>query len=215
MNNLNILGIIPARANSKGVLHKNIKLLNDKPLISYTINSANNAKKLSDFVITTDSEIILKHFGGIKRPDNLAEDDTPMMPVIEHTLTEYEKINGKVDAICLLQPTSPLRTSDDINSAIDIFSKIIISKNNKSLYSGYYINVKKQEEIFNKKLNIAHFQRNGAIFIATRDLILKENKLWDNNVFKFEMPQCRSIDIDTYDDFNFVEILIKGGILEK
>jgi CMP-N-acetylneuraminic acid synthetase len=215
MNSLNILGIIPARANSKGVLHKNIKLLDDKPLISYTINSANNSRKLSDFVITTDSEIILKHFGGIKRPDDLTQDDTPMMPVIKHTLTEYEKINGKVDAICLLQPTSPLRTSDDIDSAIDIFSKLIISKSNKSLYSGYYINIKNQEKVFNKKLNIKHFQRNGAIFIATRDLIVNEGKLWDKNVFNFEMPAWRSVDIDTYEDFTFVEILLKGGALGK
>lgn len=215
MNNLKILGIIPARANSKGVYKKNVKPLNGKPLIQYTIESASNSKELTDFVITTDSQEILNKFGGMERPESLAQDNTPTIDVVRYTLTQYEKINGEINAVCLLQPTSPLRTCDDIDSAINIFKNLIVSNTNKCLYSGYYISIKKPDKIFDKKLNVSHFQRNGAIFLATRDLIMEKCVLWDKSVFNFEMPAWRSIDLDTYEDFTFAEILLKGGALGK
>lgn len=197
-----ILGIIPARAGSKGIPKKNLYELNGNPLIYYTIEAAMESN-LDEFIISTDDEEIIKLYGGSMRPDHLAADDTPMLPVIKHCIEEYEEINGRVDAICLLQPTSPLRTKDHINEALELF------KGESSLYSGYKMGIKTRDKVYDKHKVGPHFQRNGAIFICTRELIFQD-KLWDEFVVEYEMPKSVSVDIDDMDD-----MYVAGCILEN
>jgi CMP-N-acetylneuraminic acid synthetase len=205
-----ILGIIPARAGSKGIKDKNNHLLNEMPLIEYTVDVVCHSCLRNSYVITTNDENILKRHEGccelIRRPHELCEDDTPMFPVIQHAINIHEKYTCRyVDAICLLQPTSPLRTTKDIDRAISIYD-------GTSLYSGYYMRIKTKDKLDSKN-NPRHFQRNGAIFIASRELI-EQGKLWDENVIEFEMPFSRSIDIDTMEDMFIAESLIKNGGLK-
>ena len=201
------LGIVPCRAGSKRIPSKNMYPLNGIPLYEYTIKAALDSK-LDDVVISSDSfNYVHKLCKFIVRPKELARDDTPMLPVIQDVIETYEIAYGKkVDVVCLLQPTSPLRTAEDINSAIDLFNKQSAS----SLVSGYYMGLK--TSVPYDKHAPKHFQRNGAIFLTTRDLI-QQGKMWDDYVLKYEMPFSRSIDIDEPDDMRLAEALIRGGIL--
>lgn len=120
-----ILGIIPARGGSKGIPDKNIKQIAGKPLIAWTIAQAKESRLLDRTIISTDSEKIAqtaKEYGGdvpFMRPSELAEDTTPMYPVLQHALQEMEKIlKRKIDIIVLLDPTSPTRQAEDIDACI-------------------------------------------------------------------------------------------------
>jgi N-acylneuraminate cytidylyltransferase/CMP-N,N'-diacetyllegionaminic acid synthase len=213
-----ILGIIPARAGSKGIQHKNTYPVYDGtgrvPLIDYTIKTA-QLSNLDDYCITTDIPgLPCKSTRSIKnlylRPYKLCLDDTPMIPVIQYAIEEYEyKNDKKVDAVCILQPTSPLRHYMDVNRAIGAFKE----SGSDSLYSGYYMGIKYKDKTYDKHQEKPHFQRNGAIFIAFRELI-NQGKLWSDIAVEFEMPKSRSIDIDDMDDMFIAESLIKNGVVK-
>lgn len=209
-----MLGIIPARSGSKGIPNKNIYPLCGKRLIDYTIDVAVKSK-LDDIILTTDIPELLgvfeQRFVTIQRPNELCQDDTEMIYVIQNAIEYYEKAkNINIDSICLLQPTSPLRTIKDIDTNIDFFKQYDIS----SIYSGYNFKFKKPDKVFDKYNSTSYFQRNGAIFIAKRKLI-EQDVLWDYEVKQYEMPVSRSIDIDTMEDMFIAESLIKNGVLEK
>ena len=109
-----VLGIIPARGGSKGVLRKNIRDLAGKPLIAYSIGSAKNSQYLTDFVVSTDDQEIAdvaRSFDAevMMRPAHLAEDKTPMLPVLQHTLAQMEQKNGcQYDFIMILQSSEKM-----------------------------------------------------------------------------------------------------------
>lgn len=196
-----MLGIIPARKGSKGIIDKNIKNMCGKPLIQWTIDAV---KGIMPVIITTDYE---HDFGieKIKRPDYLCKDDTPMLPVIQHAIKEYEKYHfGKVTSVCLLQPTSPLRLQEDIDSCI--FLHVMKCK---PVMSGYSLQIKEDGKVFDKHKVGYHFQRNGAIFIATRKMI-DNGEVFNQYSLRYEMPFSRSIDIDSDDDWFVAESILKN-----
>jgi CMP-N-acetylneuraminic acid synthetase len=201
-----ILTIIPARSGSKGILNKNIFPICGKPLIEYTIDAVENSRIDHRYIISTDS--YLNYNNSIVRPSHLATDDAKAIDVMKHALDKYDSIF--IDSVCYLQPTSPLRTAEDINSAIREFQITGAS----SLYSGYYMGIKHKDKTYDKHQQKPHFQRNGAIFLARKELI-RQGKIWDENVIEFEMPKERSIDIDDMSDMFIAESLIKNGVLEK
>ncbi|HEX2639627.1 MAG TPA: acylneuraminate cytidylyltransferase family protein, partial [Pyrinomonadaceae bacterium] len=120
------LGIIPARGGSKGVPRKNIKLLCGKPLLAYTAESALAAKRLTRVILTTeDPEIaaVGEKLGldiPFMRPADLAHDNTPTLPVVVHAVETLEQMGETYDAVCLLQPTNPLRRPEEIDGCIDL-----------------------------------------------------------------------------------------------
>src|SRR5690606_35310248 len=123
---MKVLGIIPARGGSKGVPGKNIRPLNGKPLIVYTIEAA-LASRLTDVIVSTDDDAIAnvaREAGAnvpFRRPAELSGDSARSIPVAQHALKFMEEVNNTVyDAIMLLQPTAPFRTVEDINCALDI-----------------------------------------------------------------------------------------------
>jgi CMP-N-acetylneuraminic acid synthetase len=126
---MRVLGLIPARGASKGVPRKNIRMLCGRPLLQYTAASALAARHLSKVVLTTDDDEIAevgRQCGlevPFKRPAALAEDVTPMMPVVLHALDVLESGGDHFDAVCLLQPTNPLRQSADIDGAVELFER--------------------------------------------------------------------------------------------
>jgi CMP-N-acetylneuraminic acid synthetase len=221
--NIYILGIIPARGGSKGIPMKNLFPLNGMPLIQYTITEAKKSS-LSDVIVTTDSDLIAvyahKSLGNskcIKRPPELAMDDTKMIDTIKHAVECYER-HQKVDAVMILQPTSPLRSVDDIESAITHFQ----SKEHDSLISvceGIHPIKSYDQELtpfcdqdipYDKHIHKC-YTRNGAIFITRRDL-LDQNKLTGERPAFLNMPKVRSIDIDDYEDLTIVDALLKRGV---
>ena len=127
MNDIKILAVIPARGGSKGITNKNIIDIGGKPLIKYTINAALKSTMLTHCIVSTDSDEIAniaKSCGALvpfKRPENLSNDKALSLPVIQHSLKFMEaKYSFQYDLVIMLQPTTPLRLTKDIDNAINI-----------------------------------------------------------------------------------------------
>ncbi len=119
---MRVLGIIPARSGSKGIPRKNVRRLAGKPVLAYTAESARAAASLTRLLLSTDSAEIaeLGRRLGVEapflRPPELARDDTPMVPVLQHAVRFLEEEGQIFDAVCVLQPTCPLRRPDEIDA---------------------------------------------------------------------------------------------------
>ena len=226
----NILCTICVRSGSKGVKNKNIKKIKGKPLIYYTLNQAIKSKLFNNIVISTDSEKILeyskkeKNIDRIKRPKNLAKDDSPKIPVIRHCLIEMEKrYKKKYDLIFDLDVTSPLRKIYDLKKALN---KMIRNKSD-NLFS---VCLSKRNPYFNavefKKNNIKPiknlmqqitsrqnapvvYDMNASIYIWKRKTLLNSNTVFQKRTSIYIMPEERSLDIDTPLDFKIVEFLLR------
>lgn len=207
-----ILGIIPARGGSQGIIDKNIHLLCGKPMIEYTINAADKST-LDDWFVFTDKYTQYRTYGIVRPPEMAGGGKDSIYIWLPYCVEEYEKITGNhVDVIMILQPTSPLRIAQDITKAIECFydnQAIDVD----SLYSGYYFPLKTKDKRHNKACDKPHFQRNGAIFILKPEL-LKQNKIWSSEAIEFCMPKTRSIDVDDMEDMYMCESIIKNGGLD-
>ena len=196
---MDILGIIPARGGSKGVVRKNVVPLCGKPLLGYTCEAASGSKILTRTVLSTDDKEIAetgRSFGievPFMRPAELAQDETPTVPVLQHTIRELEKDGQKYDAICLLQPTSPLRTSrmiDDacqkfIESDCDTLLSVLelsachhpdwaLLMDDKGLI--HWVSGKSEPPPRRQELAPA-YHREGSIYIVKTELLMKKNTL--------------------------------------
>lgn len=225
----NFLGVIPARSGSKGVKQKNVRKVAGKPLLEHTIEHAKNSKKLTDFLVSTDSEeyaTLARECGApvpFIRPAELATDTALTVDVLEHAIKIYEQTNNiSVDAIVLLQPTTPCRIPSDIDKAIERFESF---ENPTSLISCYNVTeeahpnhmYKKKGEYFEPLVRSAPrrrqefesvYLRNGAIYIASKELISKEKKLYTSHPICYEMPRSRSINIDESIDLKLAEFFL-------
>jgi len=226
-----ILGIIPARLNSKGIFKKNIRLLAGKPLIAYSIETALKSKYLERVIVSTDSEEIARiarKYGAevpFIRPKKLAQDNTPMIDVVIHAFNFIKTIEYyEPEWIVLLQPTSPLRTADDIDNAIELAIKhnadsvvsVCECESNshpywlKKIENGKlvsFIKTKKKYPI--RQLLPVVYRLNGAVYIVKSQILKKFKSLYGRNTIPYIMDPTRSIDIDTPLDFKFAEFLIK------
>ena len=224
----NILVVIPARGNSKGLLNKNIKLLNGKPLIYYTIEAARDVFKDFQICVSTDSKKIksVVEKTGLTipflRPSNLAEDNSSQREVILHAIEYYEKEKDfEIDYIVLLQPTSPLRSSRDIINALKLYSKNIdmIASVKETTSNPYYVLFEEDKKKFLKKVKKSNFvtrqscpkvwELNGAIYIINKKSIVNSEMNKFKKKKKYVMNNYSSIDIDNILDFKIAELLIK------
>jgi len=227
-----ILCTICARGGSKGVKNKNIRELNGKPLIAYTVEQAKMSKLFEHIVVSTDSDDIAniaKSYGAevfFKRGKKLASDTAGKLDVIKDAFVRSEKYyNKKFEYLVDLDVTSPLRSVEDIINAFKQFK----SNNNSNLItampsrrSPYFniVEVDKEGKVhLSKKLDTAILRRqdspktydmNASIYIWKREAILNENTIFLENTGLYIMPEERSIDIDSELDFKFVEFLLKG-----
>lgn len=222
---MNICTIITARGGSKGIPRKNIKLLNKKPVISYSIE-ASTKNNLVTYVTTEDDEIakISREYGAkvINRPQELAKDDSTSVDVILHALHHLEKKGTLPDFFVLLQPTSPLRTKEDVKNAIDLFiakdcdalisvceidhtSMLSLKIENKFLVptcDETFLNTRRQELP-------TYYSANGAIYITTPESLRKRKTFYPTKTIPYIMPKERSVDLDTPFDFKLAEFLLK------
>ena len=231
-----VIAIIPARGGSKGLPGKNIKAMNGKPLIWYTINSAKKSKFVDKIIVSTDdNEVakISKKYGAeipFMRPKELARDDSLAIDNYIYTIDRLnKKFNYGIVEFIILQPTSPLRTSLDIDTAIQIFeekkadSVISISEvihppiwskriDEKGILRNYFnieIGNKNRQEI--KKV----YMPNGAIFVFKFSLLKEKYSYYSDKTYPYVMPLERSIDIDSKLDFEFAEYLLKKNARNK
>lgn len=225
-----ILGVITARGGSKGIPHKNIKELAGKPLIVYTIKAAQKSKYLTRCIVSTDDQEIAdiaRDYGAdvpFLRPQELARDSSTSIDVVKHALN-WLKDNRKeqYDYLMILQPTSPLRTGDDIDQCI----KKIVDTNTDSVMSMVELedmSLKKLKKINNdiilpyieeegkfssrrqdlKKI----YKRNCAIYLTKTEFILK-NDLFGKVSRPYIMPIERSVDVNKSIDFKIAEFFLE------
>lgn len=232
---MRILGTICARGGSKGVKNKNIKLLQGKPLIAYSIEILKAWGKANRIVCSTDSEEIKKianEYGAetpFTRPKKLATDDADKLGVLKHLLNfceEEDKI--EYDYIVDLDPTSPIRTVKDIDKAFNIlynsdaYNIFSVYKAHKNPYfnmvelneNGYAHLSKKPEMTITARQNAPIvYSMNASIYIYKRQFLLETSTIFSNKTKIYEMPDI-SIDIDTQIDFNYIEFILERGIFK-
>ncbi len=226
-----ILATICCRGGSKGVPGKNIKPLNGKPLIAYTIESAKQSRYINELIISTDDSAIAdiaRSYGAnvpFMRPANLASDTASKWPVFIHAVETYEQLTGNtVDYLVDLDVTVPLKTYQDIDGAIQM---ALQNPDTDVVITGYepernpYFNMMEIGED-----GFASIVKKGSKPIVRRQdapkvysltpaaYVIKKSALyayehWSNAKCKiFEMPRERAVDIDTEIDFKIVEFLI-------
>lgn len=220
---MRILGIIPARGGSKGIPQKNIKNFNGKPLISWTIETALQCPLISETIVSTESQEIAdiaKSYGArvpFMRPSELAKDSTPGIEPVLHAIQQLPEY----DWILLLQPTSPLRTTDDICGIINLIkdkkesSAVSVSEAIAHPYWTYTLKNGKLQNIFNNEIALLRqdlppaYILNGALYLVSRNFLETNRTFKDESTLAYVMPRHRSVDIDDIDDWHFAEYLIK------
>ena len=230
---MEILGIIPARGGSKGIPQKNIALLNERPLIAYTIEAAHRSKLISRCILSSDSiEIIsiCKELGlevPFVRPNDLSTDDTPALPVIQHAVNWLQHHENYVpDYIVLLQPTSPLRTSDHIDQALeklinsdaDSIVSVVKVPHNFNPYSimkcendHLYHFLEYDENKNMRQMKPIFYGRNGAaIYAFSLKCLIEKNSIYGDSILPFEMEKEVSIDIDDQFDLSVCEWMLRN-----
>jgi CMP-N,N'-diacetyllegionaminic acid synthase len=220
INKKKILAIVPARMGSKRIKKKNfVEVFEGLTLLDFTYRSIIGSKYIDNAILSSDSKKILdlgKKIGFnhvALRPKNLSKDLTPSELVVNHVLTNTKK---KFDIIILLQPTSPLRNSKDIDNALKKFIKkkylalISVSKSKKKNKFNVYLNksnlIKKNFK-FKKKNNF--YFLNGAIYIADCKYFKKNKSFYSPLTGSYSMPYNRSLDIDTYYDLEILKKKLK------
>lgn len=219
------LAIIPARSGSKGLKDKNIKLLNGKPLIAYTIEAAIESNIFQEVMVSTDSKEygnIAKKWGArvpFLRNEKLSDDIASSWDVVNDVIEKYKNLGLEFDTITLLQPTSPLRTSKDIIEGYKLFNEksadsVIgvcevehspIWQNTLPQDNSMY-NFIKPEYIGVCRQKLPKYYRvNGALYIVK---INKIRELYGKNSYALLMEREKSIDIDIEVDFIIAEKLL-------
>jgi len=224
----NTLVIIPARGQSKDLPNKNIKLLNGKPLIYYTIEAARDVFDDSQICVSTDSKKIksIVEKTGLKipflRPQKFAKDNSSQRDVILHAIEFYEnKKKFDIDYIVLLQPTSPLRNSKHIINALKLYNTNIdmIASVKETTSNPYYVLFEEDKNNFLRKVKKSNFltrqscpkvwELNGAIYIINKKSIFNNEIHNFSKVKKYVMDNYLSIDIDNILDFKIAEYILK------
>lgn len=228
--NKRILGLIPARGGSKGLPNKNIRPLLGKPLIAWTIEQALKSKYLDRIIVSTEDKKIAKiskEYGAevpFIRPERLATDDAKTVDVVKHAIMWF--VNHKIDSfeyIVVLQPTSPLRQSKDIDSAIEYLFKrkaraviSVCQAEHSPLWSNTLPvdlcmkNFLKKDILNKNRQQLPIFYRlNGAIYLVEVDYFLKTGSFYGEYTYAYIMPKWRSVDIDDEFDFFIAECIIK------
>jgi len=220
---MNIVAIIPARGGSKGTPRKNIKTLYGKPLIAYIIETALQVKELDKVIVSTEDKEILeiaKEHGAevpFVRPKELARDDTPTLPVLQHAIKYLEdQENYSPEIVVLLYATSPLLRAERVSEAIRIlkdgdFDSVLGVVEDRGHYwtekGGDYKRIY-PKILKNRQFTKPLFKENGSIYAFKRDLLMKEDTLVGGKIGFLIMQKEESIDIDEPLDFEIAEFFM-------
>lgn len=221
-----ILALIPARGGSKGIPGKNIKKLAGKPLIAYTVEAAKAAPSISRIIVSTDSLEIAdtaQRYGAevpFLRPEELASDTSKTMDAVMYTLDKLAKQGETYDYLVLLQPTSPLRTAEDIEGCIqkalkcgrDVVAVSEVQDNpvlmRRMAETGEMSSLLNGSSTVRRQDMQAYYRVNGSIYVNLVDRLSSDTSLNDNPV-GYILPREHSVDIDEPVDFEIAEYYIR------
>ena len=226
------IAIIPARSGSKGLKDKNIKELCGKPLIAYSIAAALDSGCFDEVMVSTDSEryaeIAREHGASVPflRSEATSSDTASSWDMVDEVLEGYKRMGRLFDTFCLLQPTSPLRTAEDISTAYKLYQEkasfavvSVCEAEHSPLWCGHlpasqefenFINVENMKQ---RQAGGKFYRLNGAIYIVDIKRFTTDRFLYQKGSYAYIMRQDQSVDIDTDIDFQFAELLMKRGTL--
>lgn len=222
------IAIIPARSGSKGLKDKNIKLLAGKPMMAYTIEAAEQSEIFDCVHVSTDSgeyARIAREYGAdvpFLRSDELSGDAVGSWDVVRWTIGQYVKLGQKFDCVALLQPTSPLRTVEDIQNAHRIMQEKqadavvgVCEMDHSPIWSNTLPKDGNMNGFLDRAANISrqklpvYYRINGAIYLAKNTILSNaETALYGAGTYAYVMPKQRSIDIDDAFDFTVAETIM-------
>ena len=219
---MSIFAVIPARGGSKGIFRKNLSLISNQPLIGFSIEAAIKSRLIDRVIVSSDDDEIIKvakSFGAevpFKRPDEISSDKTAMIDVLKHAVNFLFEKNEVIEAIVLLQPTSPLRTEKHIDDSIAIFRKsnpssvvsVVEVPHQYNPHSVYSLNGNGELNPFNeKKFNTRQdkqifYARNGPAILVVKPSTILNNELYGSSCLPYFMKKEDSLDIDTKEDLD-------------
>jgi len=220
--------LIPARGGSKKVDKKNLRVINGKPLLFYTINEALKFTNKENIFLSSDSQEILNYGDSfniklIERPSEISQDNSTSSDVILHFIEHLGEDNNY--DIIYLQPTSPLRKINHIKSAFNDYnsnncnSLISVSASKEFPHKSLILNQNRLEKFLKDEIETEirqelpeTFYPNGAIYIFNKKNFIRYNKIPDNNVFPFIMNENESLDIDSINELRIAEFLLQQNL---
>ena len=218
----NILGVTLARGGSKGIKNKNLTKINGKPLIYFTIKEAKKCRKITNYIVSTDSKIIKKAAIRYKvevpfiRPKKYSKDNSTSASALKHALLESEKFfDKKFDFVIELMATNPLKSVVDINNVIKILLKnnadSVIAVNQlfdhhpariKKIIKGKIFDFAVKEELESRRQDLKPnaYIRSGSIYAMSRKFVINEKRYFSGKSFAYILPLHRTINIDDEND---------------
>ena len=229
---MNVLGVIPARGGSKGIPRKNLTPLCGRPLLAYTADAVKESKKLTRTIVSTDDEHIAECARSLGlevpfvRPASLAIDDAPMLPVLQHAITAMRSGGFDADMVVLLQPTSPLRRGEHIDTAVDWLQRVRGDSVVTVVAVPHQFNptsVMRVEDGLLKPFLDGRpptrrqdkpqiFARNGPAVLAVHTRVIEGGSLYGDESWPLLMTAEDSLDIDTPWDLRLAESIIAARV---
>ncbi len=227
---MRVLGVIPARGGSKGIPDKNLRLLKGKPILQYTIESARSARCLSRLILTTDSEAIAEEGRrlGVEvpflRPAELGRDDTPMAPVVRHAVRFLESNGDHFEAVCLLQPTSPLRRAEYIDGCYELLTSnqadtVLTVLPVPHRYNPFWLYLERDDgwlepalgkcEIGTRQELPPCYLREGSVYLFRRQVLRDRDSLFGERTLGYPVDPGRSVNLDSLEDWERAEQLLE------
>ena len=231
---MNILVVIPARGGSKGIPYKNIKPLNGKPLICYSIDVARQFTSDENICVTTDDDKIIEvveNYGlkvPFKRPDYLATDACGSNKVIQHAYKFYAAKGILYDAVLLLQPTSPFRKVEFLKEAVTLYDDTIdmVTSVKSAPCNPYYdgfedneeglLSISKGDGTIERRQDAPKvWQLNGSVYVINPKSLMEKGLAHFTRIRKYPMSEYYSVDIDNPFDWKVAELIISEKLLEQ
>lgn len=230
---MRVLGLVPARGGSKGVPRKNARLIGGKSLLAWTAGAAQNAPALQRVILSTDDDEIAAIGAAcglevpFRRPAELATDTTPMIDVVLHAMDWAEGTGDRFDALCLLQPTNPLRTAADIDGALELLERagadtVVSTLEVPAEHHPDWVFLRDGEGLLRMANGATEptsrrqdlrpaVHREGSLYVTRWSVIRSKGSLYGDRIVGYPIDPARSVNIDTPDDWARAERLM-GGI---
>jgi CMP-N,N'-diacetyllegionaminic acid synthase len=225
---MNVLGVIPARGGSKAIPGKNLASVGGRPLLAYTADAARGSRRLSRVVVSTDDTAIADAARALglevpfMRPADLASDEAPMLPVLQHAVREMAAVGFAADAVVLLQPTSPLRRAGHIDAAVELLessgadSVVTVVEVPHQFNPVSVLRLEGERVIpwadgvmpLRRQDKPRVFARNGPAVLAVRTAVLAAGALYGADTRPLIMSAEESLDLDTPADLAVLEFLL-------
>ncbi len=233
-----LLAVIPARGGSKGLPGKNLRPLAGLPLIAHSIRLAERCPEIDCCIVSTDSEeiaAVARAYGAevpFLRPSELAHDDTPMWPVLQHALHEMERRNnGRFESLLLLQPTAPCRLSEDVSHAVEMLDADLTAVGVIAVSEppfnprwvcveesgGYMKRLFPEPTYYARRQDVPiSYRINGLLYLWRRDHVVNSpaSRHFEEPHCMLVVPEIRACDVDTAQDMAMIELLLREGLIQ-